>query len=179
MLQPTRSSSWLFAAGPPRKTCLRLLVLPIFVFGIALLLPSIRVQVFGNEPKMNPGWMAAWLVEAVMFQSVLESAGQLFGRAPAPTPFNLSGDWSFISGVSANHLFALACLAGNFRRLRITFLLSAAAAVLTLTCLLPSQLLNWQNGWELGPGYFAWCAAPLSLATLTRPGRRLVPTDRE
>ena len=171
MTAPSRFRAWLFAVGPPRRRCLRLLIAPLALFGVSLLLPTLKLQVFGSSTAaLDPGWVAAYMTEAVMFEAAGDLAGPLVGRTPSSRSLNLSRDWFFVSGSLANHLFALACLAVVFRRVRLAHLLSIAAAAFAVTCLLPSQVIDWisDGGWDLGPGYFAWCAAMAWLAVLTR-----------
>lgn len=174
MTAVSRFRAWLFAVGPPRSRCLRLLIAPLALFGVALLLPTLKLQVFGDSTaKMDSGWVAAYITEAIMFDVAVDLARAVGGGVPLPGPVDFSRNWFLVSGALANHLFAVACVAVVFRRLRTAFMLSVPAAFFAITCLLPNQLIGWMQDrkWELGPGYFVWCAAPVALAVLTRPRR--------
>lgn len=141
----------------------RYLVLPALVFGVSLLLPSLKV--FDGYAA---GYVAAACVETAFCELSVKAISSLAAGSLA-FPVTWTDDFPIWSGMRANHLFVLAYIARLFRRFRLASLLAANSALCAVACLLPEQLfeLFGDGRWCLGPGYFVWCAAPMTLAIAT------------
>jgi hypothetical protein len=162
------------AAGLSWRRRLWIVTPALAVFGVALALPAIRVRLWGGEPTSEPGYTIAFWTEANAFEAGHRLAQAAWGKPISQGALDFSGSWPVLAGATANHLFALACLATLFRRLRLAAALAGIAALLTVGCMFPEQILEWNDGWLLGPGYFVWCAAPVVLMVETwKADRRL------
>lgn len=161
------------AAGLSWRRRLWIVTPALVVFGVALALPSIRVRLWGGEPTSEPGYIIAYWTELSAFEAGRQLAQSAFGTPGGRGPLNFADSWPVLVGATANHLFTLACLATMFQRLRLATALAAFAALLTVGCMIPEQVLEWNNGWLLAPGYFVWCAAQVVLMVATwREDRR-------
>jgi len=137
----------------------RYLVLPVVVFGVALLLPSMKV--FSD---VVPGYGMAWIAENLFFDASMEALRSLArGSLQGLTVEGWAG-WPIHAGIWANHLFVLALALAFFRRWGMASAFAGIAAVCALICGLPGQFLSGDAEWSLWPGYFVWCAAPIVLA---------------
>lgn len=163
MLIPSRPSKSTLRSALPRRRVVRALLPAVILFGASLPLPSIRI---GLTPpvQFEPGYQAALFVELAAWDVGIKLARSAAGPVASTDGFNLSGNWPILAGATANHLLALSCLGAICRRLRLATWLAILSAGFAIGSLLPAQLLNLDRSWDLGPGYFLWCAAPLALA---------------
>lgn len=164
--------------GLSRRRCVALLLPAIAVYGVALCLPAVRIQPLGwsADRSFDPGYAIAFWTEAIVVETAFE-AGRTMAKSAFGAPFprgaiDLTNSWGILAGVTANHLFGLACLVTLLRRLRLAAALAGMAALLAAGCRLPEQVTEWNNGWVVGPGYFVWCAAPVVLVVATRRAAR-------
>ncbi len=155
------------AGGLSRRRCFWLIVPALVVFGAALCLPAYPIW-----ETFEPGYSVALSTEAIAFEAGEKLARQAFGASRARGGVDLTDSWPILAGATANHLFALACLTTIFRRLRLAAVLAGLSALFAIGCLVPVQIMERENGWVLGPGYFVWCAAPVVLIVTTRRADR-------
>jgi hypothetical protein len=142
--------------------------LSLIVFALSMPLPAYRIQIWNDhDGPFSPGYEMAWIVEAVYWAMSWESIKTVFGATPVPSSGAWNGWQIFLPGAMANHLFLLACLMLLFRRFRTAVACSTLSALCAIGCLLPWQLIDFRNGWSLGPGYFVWCTATVLLAIAT------------
>jgi hypothetical protein len=133
----------------------RYLFLPAAVFVVSLLLPAFRLKEC-SATKVVPGYVMAWIAEYLFFECSMDTLRSLaHGSLRGPE------DWPILAGITANHVFALAFVAGHFRRWGLASVLAGIAALCAL-CILLEQFH--EPEWFLWPGYFVWCAAPIVLA---------------
>jgi len=133
----------------------RYLFLPAAVFVVSLLLPAFRLQEC-SATKVVPGYVMAWIAENLFFEFSMDALRSLAHGSLRGPP-----NWPVLAGITANHIFALAFVAGLFRRWGLASALAGIAALCAL-CMLLEQLQDPE--WFLWPGYFVWCAAPIVLA---------------
>lgn len=135
------------------------------VYVLSYFLPAYRLQLF-SEPSYEVGWQTALFAEMIVWGLATEVASSAISGGPIPLAAANGADLRLslvmLGGAAANHLFLLACAAALFRRKRIASASAWFAFILAVGCLTPGQLF--EQEWYLGPGYFAWCAAPALLA---------------
>lgn len=151
------------AARVSRRHCIWLIVPALVVFGMALALPALRIFV-----EFVPGYVVVRSIEeAIIFDFAPELARMTFRAQAGGGGLKLIEVWPLLAAGTANHLFALACLLTICRRVRLAAVLAGLSAAFAIGSALPYQIMDWKDGWYLGPGYFVWCAAPLVLMAAT------------
>ena len=147
--------------------------LSALVYASSFLLSSFRIFT-----DFTPGHQIAWTVEAATMSNswklLLFATGQATSLPGGPTI-----DASIAAGATANHLFVVGYAAAIFRKYRAAAFFAAVAAMCAIGCLLPEQLTDLDQGWFLGPGYFAWCAAPVLLTVAAVREWRRNPMPRK
>lgn len=152
----------------------RYLLPAVAIYGVALLLPSMKMN-WPGAGDVLPGYAMAWLAENAFFEMTVDALRSLErGSLPGPTWHNT---WPIDCGIWANHLFVLALLLGLFRRWGMASAFAGIAALCALICAVPDQLLT-DREWVLWPGYFVWCAAPAVLALCSLRAFRHVRDER-
>jgi hypothetical protein len=150
----------------------------LVVYTLSFVLPSVKIDLFGNR-SFEPGYWCALCAELTVWDFNTELAAFALQSGPPPARDKVLGWFSMIGGATANHFFLLAYALAMFRRPRIAALCAVLSAACALGCLLPAQILALDGGWGLGPGYFVWCAAPVILAVGGVAGRVCVSKQAE